>query len=67
MPRYTKNINAIYISERMQENLRYIKEHVITTIIAQWVTVKVRRHFGFWTSGKKRAIRFSASIYTRRM
>lgn len=34
MPRYTKNINAIYISERMQENLRYIKEHVITTIIA---------------------------------
>lgn len=34
MPRYAKNINAIYISERMQETLRHIKEYVITTIIA---------------------------------
>ncbi len=34
MPRYPKDINAIYISERMQENLRHIKEYVITDIVA---------------------------------
>ncbi len=34
MPRYPKNINSIYISERMQENLRHIKECSITSIIA---------------------------------
>lgn len=34
MPRYAKSINAIYMSERMQENLRHIKEYVITSIIA---------------------------------
>lgn len=34
MPRYAKSINAIYISERMQETLRHIKKYVITTIIA---------------------------------
>lgn len=34
MPRHAKNINAIYMSERMQENLRRIREYVITSIIA---------------------------------
>ncbi len=34
MPRYPKDINAIYISERMQENLRHIKESTMTSIIA---------------------------------
>ncbi len=34
MPRYAKDINAIYISERMQENLRYIKESIMTSIVA---------------------------------
>ncbi len=34
MARYAKDINAIYISERMQENLRHIKESAITSIVA---------------------------------
>ncbi len=34
MPRYQKDINAIYISERMQENLRHIKESTMTSIVA---------------------------------
>ncbi len=34
MPRYPKDINAIYISERMQENLRHIKESTMTSIVA---------------------------------
>ncbi len=34
MPRYPKDINAIYISERMQENLRHIKHSAITSIVA---------------------------------
>ncbi len=34
MPRYAKDINAIYISERMQENLRHIRERAMTSIVA---------------------------------
>ncbi len=34
MPRYAKDINAIYISERMQENLRHIKDSAMTSIVA---------------------------------
>ncbi len=34
MPRYQKDINAIYISERMQENLRHIRESTMTSIVA---------------------------------
>lgn len=34
MPRYKEDINAIYISERMQECLRRIGESVLTAIIA---------------------------------
>ncbi len=34
MPRYAKDINAIYISERMQENLRHIKESSMCSIVA---------------------------------
>ncbi len=34
MARYPKDINAIYISERMQENLRHIKESALTSIVA---------------------------------
>ncbi len=34
MARYTKDINAIYISERMQETLSRIKESTLTSIVA---------------------------------
>ncbi len=34
MPRYTRDLNAIYISERMQENLRHIRECTMTSIVA---------------------------------
>ncbi len=34
MARYKKDINSIYISERMQEILRQIREHSITSIVA---------------------------------
>lgn len=34
MPRYKADINAVYISERMQECMRTIREHILTTIIA---------------------------------
>ena len=67
MPRYAKSINAIYISKRMQETLRHIKKYVITTIIAPMGYGKSTAALWFLDERQKRAIRFSASIYTRRM
>ncbi len=65
MPRYAKDINAIYISERMQENLRHIKDCVMTSIVAPMGYGKTTAALWYLEERRKRGDEiFRVNIYS---
>ncbi len=65
MPRYAKDINAIYISERMQENLRHIKKCVLTAVIAPMGYGKTTASLWYLEERRKKGDKvFRVNIYS---
>ncbi len=65
MPRYARDINAIYISERMQENLRHIKESAMTSIVAPMGYGKTTAALWYLSECQKKGdVVFRVNIYS---
>ncbi len=65
MPRYRKDINSIYISQRMQDCLRKIKDYRLTTIVAPMGYGKTTAALWYLNERQKRGSRvFRINIYS---